>query len=147
MRLASTDDVVKSRLVDEDAVAKNGAVIEAINLENGQTIAGKVSARVVRPRVRLTNILRFSLKQLTKETYLPLAPSLGLAVESRQQYTTNPWLASVQRRHTAKLTSKSTPTSSRTIPRAVSSTASPPSPSGLPEMGTCICKRTPTGCL
>lgn len=69
MRFPSTDDVSKSRLVDNVAVDKNGAVIEAIHLTNGQKIAGKVGERVAPPRVQLSHVFRFSLKQLTKETY------------------------------------------------------------------------------
>lgn len=69
VRLTITDNVVKSRLVDNDAVEKDGSVIGAIHLTNGQKITGKVSDRVVQPRAQLTHILRLSLKQLTKETY------------------------------------------------------------------------------
>lgn len=59
----------QSRLPETDAVEKDGAVIEAIHLQNGQRISGKVSAKVVGIRMRLAHILRFSWKQATKATF------------------------------------------------------------------------------
>lgn len=37
----------KSRLIEKDAVEKEGTVIKAIYLENGQKITGKVSSKII----------------------------------------------------------------------------------------------------